>query len=205
MTSIQFRDERFAHGGFTGYVTDPRFTQRCLIEEGLIICETVTEASCTPEEALRQVRGPWDWWDHGKALDYTPGAEFTDQVLAPVAWFITRVSMRQYQPIPIEAPEFPGLSGLRVPVSLGIHFRGTATVDIFEKPGAGQGVILRGRFHGVQNHVPGAPTFLAARMHLRAESGKLYWPFPQGTGFRGLLRRLEGGAASTGSGKVQHA
>ncbi len=202
MTGIEFRDERFASGGFTEYITDPRFRQRCLIESGKIICETVTEANCTAEEALRQVRGPWDWWDHGMALDFRQGDGFTDQVLAPVEWFITRVSMRQFLPVSIQAPEFPGTTGQRVPVLLGHHFRGTATVDVFATPG---GTILRGRFHGVANHVPGAPTFLAARMHLRAESGKLYWPFPQGTGFRGLLRRLEGNPVPSTTRKVHQA
>jgi hypothetical protein len=197
---IQFRDERFRKGGFKEYVTDPRFVQRCLIEDGLIICETVTEASCTVEEALAEIRGPWDWWDHGKALDFKAGPDYNDQVLAPVAWFITRVRMRHFHAMPFEAPEFQGLTGHRVPVLLSKHFRGTATVDVFEKSAPESTVILRGRFHGVENHVPGAPTVLAAKMHLRAESGKLYWPFLQGTGFRGLLRRLES-VAVRGSGR----
>lgn len=188
---LHYRDERFSRGGFEDCGTNPAFAQRCLIEDGAIVCETVAEAGCGAAQALRAVYGPWDWWDHGSVSGFQWNAEGSFQVLAPVTWFVTRIGLQQFDPVPVQAREFPGWMGHRIGIILSRHFRGTASVDIFEEPDSGAGIILRGRFHGVRNHIPGTPTWLAASMHLRAEAGRMYWPFPQETGYCGLLRRLE--------------
>ena len=53
-------------------------------------------------------------------------------------------------------------------------------------------MMIRGRFHGVEYHVPAIPNKLAEGLHLDAESGTMPIPFPKGTGWVGLLNKLEG-------------
>jgi hypothetical protein len=50
--------------------------------------------------------------------------------------------------------------------------------------------VIRGRFHKVIENVPGPPRDFVTESHLRAESGTLPFPFPKGTGWLGLRRRL---------------
>jgi hypothetical protein len=55
----------------------------------------------------------------------------------------------------------------------------------------GDAMMIRGRFHGVEYHVPAIPNKLAEGLHLDAESGTMPIPFPKGTGWVGLLHKLE--------------
>jgi hypothetical protein len=59
---------------------------------------------------------------------------------------------------------------------------------------SGDAIIIRGRFHGVQYHVPGIPNKLAEWLHLDAESGTMPAPFPKGTGVARGIVNLEAGA-----------
>jgi len=52
-------------------------------------------------------------------------------------------------------------------------------------------LIIRGRFHGIEYNVTGVPDQIAEGLHLGAESGTMPAPFPKGTGWVGLLHRLE--------------
>jgi hypothetical protein len=64
-------------------------------------------------------------------------------------------------------------------------------------------IIIRGRFHGVEYHVPAVPNVVAEWLHLDAESGTMPTPFPKGTGWVGLLHKLEKRSAYEAGGHAQ--
>src|SRR5712691_6476542 len=81
----------------------------------------------------------------------------------------------------------PDGKGRRVPVLLRKHFTGWSSMDVSQHGGA---LVVRGRYHGVDYHVPGVSNKMAEGLHLQAEAGRMSFPFPKGTGWVGLLRRL---------------
>ena len=138
------------------------------------------------DAAVALIRGPWDWWEHGRIAGFTSNADgSSDQILSPVWWFITRVGLHIFPPV-----DLPDLKGRRVPLLLTEHFTGPTSMDVY-LDASGDAIIIRGRFHGVQYHVPGIPNKLAEWLHLDAESGTMPAPFPKGTGWVGLLHKLE--------------
>lgn len=168
--------------------SDQHFRQRYLHREGAIYCETLLTAHGTTdaEAALDLICGPWDWWDHGRITDFISNVDgSSEQVLSPVWWFITRVGLE------IEAPvDLPDKNGQRVHMLLTRHFTGPTTMAVYPDP-TGDALIVRGRFHGVEYHVPAIPNRVAEWLHLDAESGTMPLPFPAGTGWVGLLHKLE--------------
>ena len=198
MDQLTFRDDLFDNpdSDWVESHSDEHFRQRYLSEAGAIYCETLMTVHRTTDtdEAIALIRGPWDWWEHGRITGFTTGADgSSDQVLAPVWWFFTRVGLHILAPL-----ELPDLKGRRVPLLLGQHFTGTASMDVY--PGlSGDATIIRGRFHGVEEHLPAVPNRVAEWLHLDAESGTMPPPFPKGTGWVGLLDRLQrAGAENTG-------
>jgi hypothetical protein len=168
--------------------SDPHFQQRYLHQDGAIYCETLmtVHAGDVAGDAMTLICGPWDWWEHGHIADFAANTDGTsDQVLSPVWWFVTRVALHIYPPVAL-----PDLKGKRAPMMLGRHFTGAASMDVYPNP-AGSAVIIRGRFHGVEYHMPAIPNAAAEALHLGAESGTMPLPFPKGTGWVGLLKRLE--------------
>ena len=107
-------------------------------------------------------------------------------MLSPVRWYTTRVGMRILPPIPVaDAP------GTRLRIHFSRQFTGLATMDVIQE---GNGwLTIRGRFHSVEEHVPLVPHAIVEAIHLRAEAGTLLFPFPRGTGWRGLANALNGG------------
>jgi hypothetical protein len=88
------------------------------------------------------------------------------------------------------AVALPDLKGRRVPLVLSEHFTGPCSMDVY--PGeSSKEVTIRGRFHGIEYHVPTIPNKVAEGLHLEAESGTMPAPFPKGTGWVGLLGKLE--------------
>ena len=85
------------------------------------------------------------------------------------------------------------MKGRRVPLLLTNHFTGWSSIDVYPDE-HGDAMIIRGRFHGVEYTVPAIPDNVAEGLHLEAESGTMPTPFPKGTGWVGLLNRLEGRA-----------
>ncbi|MEM7541195.1 MAG: hypothetical protein AAF384_06355, partial [Pseudomonadota bacterium] len=84
-------------------------------------------------------------------------------------------------------------SGVRNRIDLSGAANGPAYIDIVPHQGA---TLMVGRFAGViiDGVVPkimGAKRF--AINHLLAERGALGFPFPKGTGWSGLLKRVEAG------------
>lgn len=192
MQAFRYEDARFDNAaGWAPFHRDASFVQRYLPDSERIFCETVVKSPGTVEEAIRLLRGPWDWWEHGRSIGYRANDDGSaSQVLAPVWWHITRVGVQIFPP-----QDMPGgMAGVRLPMLVSRHFRGTASLDIYAGPGsAGGGVIIRQRYQGVENHIPMIPIGMATRIHLRAEAGNLTFPFPAGTGFPGLRKRLAAG------------
>jgi len=168
MPELQFQDEVFETAErWPVYYFDERFFQRYRHQGGRIFAETVLRVHGTVEAALSLLQGPWHWWDNGRIIGFRKldGAS-TEQVLAPVWWYWTRVGMLTMPPLALEHEE-----GLRLPILLSRHFRGPASIDLSKPDGADGLLVLRGRFHGVENHVPFVPLDLSSRVHLRAEAG----------------------------------
>lgn len=192
----RFCDHRFLEPGDWMILPEHGgFSHRYLRRSPVIVCETVMATRGDPAAAMELLRGPWDWWDRGGAFAFqTLEDGATDQVLVPVTWYWAHVRMRLFPPAPL-----PELSGWRLPIKFAGSFNGSASIDIYPGPANSQ-VIVRGRFHEVILKVPGPRDFVT-ECHLRAESGTLPFPFPGGTGWVGLRRRLE--ARSPSSTKAQ--
>jgi hypothetical protein len=188
MSEICFRDEKFEkESGWTHFYQDERFDQRYLDRDGVMFCETLITVRCSLDAAVTLLRGPWTWWDHGRCLEFRLNIdESCDQILKPAAWFWTKIGMHIFPPMAL-----PGTEGLRLPLVLSHHFVGTASFDVYPKREVDDTLIIRGRFHGVENHVPLIPLSMATKRHLRAEAGNFLFPYPRGTGWVGLHRRLE--------------
>jgi hypothetical protein len=185
----RFCDQRFDEGG--NWVSLPAhdgFAHRYLRGLPVVTCETIMTTSGTAARAIELLRGPWDWWDRGR----TDGFELlkdgsTDQVLVPVSWYWAHVRMRIFPPV-----ELKELSGWRIPMKFAGSFNGSASIDVYPS-GTRDQIRVRGRFHEVIENVPGPPHDFVTECHLRAESGILPFPFPSGTGWLGLRRRLAAG------------
>jgi hypothetical protein len=189
MDQLNFRDDLFdtPAGEWVHSYSDDHFRQRYLRQDGPIYCETVMIAHGTTDldAAITLISGPWDWWDHGRISNFTINEDqSSDQVLSPVWWFITRVGLHLLPPT-----KLPDLKQ-RIPMMLTKHFTGPTSMDVYPNE-AGSAIIIRGRFHGVEYHVPAVPNVVAEWLHLDAESGTMPTPFPKGTGWVGLLHKLE--------------
>ena len=190
MPDFQLEDARFDDPieNWVDFYSDARLRQRYLPSAGRIFCETVFTTKGSPEEAIRLLRGPWEWWHHGRSSKFHVNADgSTSQVLAPIWWHLTRVGV-QIHP----RRDLKETGGIRLPMSISRDFRGFASIDIYANPAAA-GIIVRERYQGVENHTP-VPAGMATRIHLRAEAGTLLFPFPKGTGFPGLWQLLEAGS-----------
>lgn len=198
MSELLFRDDIFDNppGRFGEEWRRKRWNEhfqcRAVCEQGPIFCETLMTVRGTHDidAAIRLICGPWDWWGHGHTAGFTTNADgSSDQILAPVWWFITRVGLHIFPPA-----DLPERKGRRVPLLLTGHFSGTSTMDVYpgESPDT---LIVRGRFHGVDYTFPGVPNKVAEYLHLGAESGRMPVPFPKGTGWVGLRHRLEASTA----------
>lgn len=184
MTGFAAQDARFDAGGWAAFPAPPPFTQRHLPDEPLIFCETVMTIPGDPAAAVALIDGPWTWWHSGRAANFRKNADgSTDQVLSPVWWYTTRIGMHMHPPAPLA-----DASGTRLSIDFSRQFTGRATMDVIVE--RDRRLTIRGRFHGVENHVPLIPLWLVANIHMRAEAGTLRFPFPRGTGWPGLAAAL---------------
>lgn len=194
MDEHNFRDKLFDDGALDWVLSfsDEHFRQRYLREEGPIYCETLmtVHGTCDADAVVPLICGPWDWWEHGRITDFaTNGDGSSDQLLSPVWWFPTRVGLHLFPPVSLA-----DLKGWRVPILLGRHFTGLSSMDVYPDLKS-DATIIRGRFHGVEYNVPAVPNILAEGLHLHAESGTMPLPFPKGSGWVGLLHKLENGSS----------
>jgi hypothetical protein len=178
------RDEVFDEpDGWIVIPSDPPFRLRHKLKGRLMYCETLmTGVRGRRDVAARLLLGRWGWWKKGRAKRFRQNADGTsDQILTPVWWYTTRIGLHN-------GPATPIPSGTRVPIVLYRMFQGSASIDVVD---AADGTLtLRGRFHGVENHVPLIPLWMVVGVHLRAEAGILLFPFPRGTGWPGLARAI---------------
>ncbi len=193
MNDFQPNDEKFDKGtGWTEFYRDSRFVQRYLVEGKRFFSETLMEVRCGKDAAVAMLQGSWTWWDNGKMLEFHKNPDMScDMDLKPISWGPTIVHQHLLPPTELTNPK-----GIRLPALVSHHFLGSATFDVYDKPQGGGLIVVRGRFHGVESRIPipFASTLMATKIHLRAESGTLSFPFPRGTGWVGLYRRLEGAA-----------
>lgn len=190
MGELNFRDDLFDNpkGEWVESHSDLHFRQRYLREGGPIYCETLMTVHDTTDirAAIELIRGPWDWWEHGRITDFRRNEDgSTDQVLSPVWWFITRVNLHILPP-----EDLADLKGQRVPLLLTQDFSGPSSMDVYPG-GSSRDLVIRGRFHGIEYNVTAVPDKVAEGLHLEAESGTMPAPFPKGTGWVGLLHKLE--------------
>ena len=179
-------DDRFAAGGWSDATIDPRFVQRRIKGERLIFCETVTRVHGSRDVVVAKLRGPWTWWSRGRTTGFRTNADgSSEQTVAPVWWYIARVGCRVLPPVKPPGDE----RGVRLPIHLSRHFVGLQTIDVIDAPD--DNVIVRGRLHGVENHFPISGIELVITVHLGAEAGTLFFPFPRGTGWCGLAAAVE--------------
>jgi hypothetical protein len=190
MSGIILNDSIFEKGeGWREFYRDDRFAQRYLVEGELLYCETLMDVRCSPDAAVSMLQDSWDWWNHGRILSYRRNPDNSIEMdLKPIHWGPSVVHHHFFPPVKLTTME-----GVRLTALLSRHFDGPATWDVSSKPGSAGAIAIRGRFHGVKNRIP-VPFMTnqrAARIHLGAESGTLSFPFPRGTGWVGLYRRLE--------------
>lgn len=190
LQALIFRDDVFGNSSLNWVHNhvDEHFEQRHLGDEYPIYCETLMTVPGTtnPDAAVALICGPWDWWEHGHIADFVGNNDgSSDQILSPVWWFFTRVGLHIFPP-----EHLPGLNGWRIPILMSGDFTGPSSMDVYPKEGGGD-LMIRGRFHGVEYHVPVVPNKAAEILHLDAEAGTMPAPFPRGTGWVGLLHKLE--------------
>src|SRR5437763_4706706 len=102
MDQPSFRDDLFdtpASDWVESY-SDEHFQQRYLRRDGPIFCETVMRVrGASADKAIALIRGPWGWWAHGRVTGFRTNADgSSDQMLAPVWWFITRIGLHGLPP-----------------------------------------------------------------------------------------------------------
>lgn len=173
---------------WTRFYQDERFVQRYRLDDGRIYCETVARVVAEPDPIRDQLWGPWDWWANGC---YENRVELSDGRIAYDLWPVGKlrqVHVHETMSPPDALPD----GGWRVRLDFARHARGVAYFEI--RPQRSGGCDLVGRFAGVE--IAGVvPRLMGVRRfcinHLLAERGGLTFPFPRGTGWAGLIRRLE--------------
>lgn len=189
-----FCDERFLQpDGWVRFSEAEGFAHRYLRNSSKrVVCETIMTTRGDATAAIALLHGPWDWWGRGRIARFEVLEDgSTDQILIPVGWYWAHVRMRI-----LPAVELPELRGWRLAGRMTGSFSGSISFDVYPGPEAGT-LNIRGRFHGISEKIPGPHEFVT-KCHLRAESGTLHLPFPRGTGWVGLKRRLEGHAVHSG-------
>jgi hypothetical protein len=181
--NLEFCDERFNRpDGWAPYRCAQGFEQRHLHENHRMYCETRMRVECSSAAAAGEIAGEWTWWKHGVTSGFRRLDDgSSEQVLSPVWWYVTRIMLKVYPPVPLEHED-----GVRIPITMSRHFKGAASFDLLTDPEPGW-LTIRGRFHAVENHIPLIPIGLASKIHLRAEAGAYV---PRGTGWCGLRERL---------------
>ncbi len=175
--------------GWLSLFESERFSQRYRVEGRRMWTESYARIEAEPEAIAAALRGPWDWWRRGH---YGNRVVLENGSIRYDLWPVGRarlVHMRETM-----APTRVLADGaLGIEIELSHHARGRAYLEI--RPTKAGGSDLIGRFDGVEiagtlPHLMGPHRF--AVNHLLAERGALRFPFPAGTGWVGLIERVEG-------------
>ncbi len=178
---------------WTELYADARFQQRYRIVGKRMYTETVASVHADIDTICHALRGRWDWWQHAR---YEAREEHDDGTVHYDLW-PTGSGIRVHEVM--HAPRVIEDGGLRLPIQLSGHANGTAYIDLRRVE---QGSEMTGRFAGVTTagllaRLMGTKLF--AINHLLAERGALGFPFPKGTGWVGLIERLERGPTCASS------
>ena len=170
---------------WTELYADTRFRQRYRIVGKRMYTESVASVHASPDAVCNALRGRWDWWRHGR---YEAREERDDGTVHYDFW-PTGAGIRVHEVM--HAPREAEDGRVRLPIVLSGHANGTAYIDLRT---VAQGSEIIGRFAGVT--VAGLlPRLMGTKLfainHLLAERGALGFPFPKGTGWVGLIERLE--------------
>ena len=190
MSASGHRDDVFDNAaGWKPFYKDDRFEQRILIVGDTFFTETLVRIQSSPSAVLALLQERWDWWAHVRIFNYTRNADGSILMdMKPIWWYVARFQIRM---LPSQDP--PDRAGVRLPMLFSGGFEGPGSIDVYLREGHADEVILRGRFHGMREHVRMlfANATTAAWAHLWTEAGRLPLPFARGTGYVGLVRRLE--------------
>ncbi len=183
----EYQEEIFDKGQhWINVYSDSRFKQRyCLLDDG-IYCETRAIIGATPDTVIRELRGSWDWWKHGR---YTNRIELSNGTITYDFYPVTHgihVFETMHEPVALNDTDS------RIRIDLQGSAVGLAYFDV--RASGTQETILIGRFAGVQ--IRGfLPRLLGKKgfavRHLGAERGQPGFPFRTGTGWLGLIQKLE--------------
>ncbi|MBI4347329.1 MAG: hypothetical protein HY553_10770 [Elusimicrobia bacterium] len=186
-----FQYAKFAtYDGWTFIDAEPRFEQRIKLEATRMYTETRGTIRASVAEIRDALRGPWDWWRHGV---YERRVVHADGRISYRLWPAGKlggagiyVDETMFPPEPL--PD----GGERIAIELEGHVNGIAYFELH--PGPDGSTVVLGRFAGTE--IAGLlPRLMGsrrvARNHVLAESGRLDFPFPTGTGLVGLTERLE--------------
>ncbi len=200
MTDIQLNDAVFDQPeGWTPFYKDDRYEQRLRIVNDTFFCETLVAIRSSPAGVLPELLRPWDWWAHGTIISSKRHPDGSlEMEFKPIWWYVARMSLLVLPP-----ENAPDICGTRLPIVYSGGFEGPGSIDVYAHPSGDGRSILRGRCHGVRNHVRMlfANETTAAWAHLWTESGRMMLPFTRGTGYAGLVRRIEGAAGTAREGR----
>jgi len=133
----------------------------------------------------------WDWWPHGRTTARTQNEKGSGRFVLRPMWLRSPAQVG----IEMDTPETTGQPGSRRAVAKARFFGSFDGPGRYELEEVADGVVLRSVFEGVRRRgfLKLLPVASVLDIHLRAEAGTLQFPFPKGTGFVGLERRLDGG------------
>ena len=166
-------------------------SQAARLDGDLMYTLTTFRFSGTSVEAIRGalLDRPWHWWKGGRIDTWTKlpdgGVRF---VLWPM-WLRSPARLGIELAPPVQAVETTAAGQscpkLIVPARFSLNFAGPGRYEIVERP---DGIVLRSVFDGVRR--TGFMRLMPARqvldMHVKAEQGRLSFPFPRGTGFAAI-------------------
>lgn len=181
--------------GWTQLRDGPRFFQRYLINGPTMFTETTATIRARPSDVRDAVFGPWDWWNCGRCENFTQHEDGTQSYdLWPVGSGV-RVHEVAHPP-----QDLPSGNGWRIHIDVSGHCKGLAYFLIQADDSTTEpSTLLTGRLAEVviQGLLPrffGTKGF--ALRHLGAERGEPGFPFRKGTGWVGLIDRLENSTSS---------
>lgn len=180
--------------GWTKLCEGPRFFQRYLINGPIMFTETTTVIRARPDAVRDAIFSRWDWWKHGRCDNYTQYPDGTHSYdLWPVGFGVHVHEVAQ-------PPEELNDSGWRIRINVDGHCKGLAYFVIKPEGSATETTTsVTGRLAGVK--IQGLlPRFFGTKgfalRHLGAERGEPGFPFRKGTGWVGLIDRLENSSSS---------
>jgi len=173
---------------------DPCFQVEAL-RDGAMHTTTVLRIAADPARVTAALaERPWSWWNHGKVIRWARRPDGGVRFILFPMWLRSpaRVGVVELEP-PVLVEERTTCGVVRPKTLLSARFfgdfRGPGRYEVLHVHG---GAVLRSSFEGVvrAGFTRLMPPGMVLDLHVRAESGRLRFPFPAGTGFGGLRDAL---------------